>query len=269
MLAKALLSKAARRGVRGASHALGRCFATPKTEAFIATLSQLHGAIREEIRFEESNFLDYKSLMPFFQEEGWTVEDPVKQPVFLMSKEVAPGIVATLRVHVETPDIRKEAEMEALENKFKEEIEQTEDEQRKEFLTSKYMELEEQRQYTVLGDLFLDSGKDTYVAIVIAFTKDKANVTDVKVVPGRVRDLLANAAKEEELNAVVSGFCNMQDKAQDAIKAFVASLGFGGKFATRVVQLSLAKDQELYCDFLNGFLEVVSPPPQAAISGRK
>lgn len=223
------------------------------------SVSKLRSAIQEEIKHEESNYLDYTALFDFFQSAEWTVEDHKKTPVVIMRKQLTKKLTATVLFNAASPRLKDESETSRMEEEFQEELEQETDEKRQELLLQGLELLEDKKnEYQVPAQLLLNSGKPNSLSLHINFMDAGFEVIDCNLVSVNSETLLKKILAGIEHTDFSSGWEDMDEETQEAIWKLIQSLGFNEEFSKRLRQLSLAKDQNLYFGFLNGlrdFLE--------------
>lgn len=233
---------------------------------FDQALAKVVGALSEEIKHEESHFLDYRSLIQFFQANGWTVDDVPGQPIIYMKRTLSSGIEALLAVTIESPKLKEEAEMDEEMESVRQQLAEEQDEAKRQLLEENLEMMEnENSEFSVSTELGIDTGKDSFLLFDVTFAEDTYEVDGVSIISGKMAEYFDPESSSSQPTDTNSTFDNMEEETQQALTDLVGSFGLDGEFSKRIQQISIAKDQELYYDFLKelrGFLGAPQLPGQ-------
>lgn len=216
------------------------------------SLVSLRNALASEIKYEERHSLDYRGLFGYFQTQGWTVEDLPKNPVVYLHRQVNPSLKLTIKVHIESPKLNQQKEIDAVLDQLQSEMEAEADESRQQLLRQQAIDLELKRsEFSVLTELLIDRGNQSIMKVDIVHQGDDFTITDCNVLHTTVSDYLKTKLESRtETISLTSGFEEVDKSISDSLQEFVTAIGIDAEFARRIQQLSVAKDQELYFGFL-------------------
>jgi len=225
-------------------------------------LRKLKKSLEGEIAFEESQLIDYANTFVFFQKNGWTVSDLPKSPYIILSKTIDKKVKAVLALKAQSPNMQSE-KMTSMINRLKQieaahrQIMNSEEDAANNANKQLAMQMiDSMNQFVVQCPLYINFGSKQSLKLELAFSQQNVVVTGCSTTNQSIEDNWNDLIElKETLNNIE--YDQFNEDVKKSIFEFLESLGVDKEFSVRCQQLSMAKDQQLYYDFLRHFSELV------------
>jgi hypothetical protein len=222
-------------------------------------LNKLKNAIDDEIAFEESQLSDYQKIFGFFQKDGWEVTEITKSPLIRLTKKINDGckIQLVFQAKSPTPENNKMAE---LINKICQDPNangQIDEDDRKQSEEINAKIMKKTTDFSVIGCVYINFANKNSIRVVMSFNTDDIEIMSCAVTTDSIdEDVRRFFSKKQKVSNEVE-FEEIENTVQTSMNEFLLSAGIDQKLSNKIQELSMAKDQKLYYDFLSKFSQLV------------